>query len=90
MFKAMFKHIKEKSDMFGATSHSLRHTLGTLLNDVGADVKVIQAILGQKDYKTTMDRYVHPVEKRNHEAISQISDILMVSKDYSYSTRNWT
>ena len=59
-----------------ATSHTFRHTLGTLLNDAGADVKTIQGILGQKDYKTTMDRYVHPVEKRKHEAVGKISDML--------------
>jgi len=79
MFKTMFKHIQNASDLNGATSHTFRHTLGTLLNDAGADVKTIQGILGQKDYKTTMDRYVHPVEKRKHEAVNKIGDMLSVS-----------
>lgn len=76
MFKNMFNLIKEVTDLCGATSHSFRHTMGILLNDAGADVKTIQGILGQKDYKTTMDRYVHPVETRKHEAISKISNLL--------------
>lgn len=79
MFKTMFKHIQNASDLNGATSHTFRHTLGTLLNDAGADVKTIQGILGQKDYKTTMDRYVHPVEKRKHEAVNKIGDMLSIS-----------
>ena len=79
MFKSMFKHIQNASDLNGATSHTFRHTLGTLLNDAGADVKTIQGILGQKDYKTTMDRYVHPIEKRKHEAVNKIGDMLSIS-----------
>jgi len=76
MFKTMFKHIQSISDLNGATSHTFRHTLGTLLNDAGADVKTIQGILGQKDYKTTMERYVHPVEKRKHEAVERIGNMI--------------
>ena len=74
----MFKRIQNASDLNGAASHTFRHTLGTLLNDAGADVKTIQGILGQKDYKTTMDRYVHPVEKRKHETVERIGDMLSV------------
>ena len=76
MFKTMFGHIQSVSDLGGATSHTFRHTLGTLLNDAGADVKTIQGILGQKDCKTTMERYVHPVEKRKHEAVSKVGNML--------------
>jgi len=47
-----------------------------LLNDAGADVKTIQGILGQKDCKTTMERYVHPVEERKHEAVSKVGNML--------------
>lgn len=76
MYNTIFKHIRETLNLHGATTHSFRHTLGTLLNDVGADVKTIQGILGQKDYKTTMERYVHPIESRKEDAMRKINDLL--------------
>lgn len=77
-FRTLFRHIQEKVDLHGATSHTFRHTMGTFLNDTGADVKTIQGILGQKDYKTTMDRYVHPVETRKQEAANRVNELLIV------------
>ena len=50
--------------------------MGTLLNDAAADVKTIQSILGQSDFKTTMDRYVHPRENKKQEAIKKVGLLL--------------
>ena len=72
----MMQRIKAKIDLHGATSHCFRHTFGTLLNDVGANVKTIQAILGQSDFKTTADRYVHPRQEREIEAANMVNDML--------------
>ena len=47
-----------------------------MLNDTGTDVKTIQSILGQSDYKTTMDRYVHHREDRKQDAIQKVSKLL--------------
>ena len=55
------------------------------MNDTGADVKTIQSILGQLDYKTTMDRYVHPREDRKQTAIQNVSALLN-ENNYSKST----
>ncbi|MCR4885490.1 MAG: tyrosine-type recombinase/integrase [Clostridiales bacterium] len=63
-------------DLHEATAHVFRHTIGTLLNDIGADVKTIQSILGQSDFKTTMDRYVHPRDNKKQEAIQKVSSLL--------------
>ena len=56
----MFKHIQNASDLNGATSHTFRHTLGTLLNDAGADVKTIQGILGREflDRRITKPQWI--------------------------------
>lgn len=48
----------------------------SMLNDTGADVKTIQSILGQSDFKTTMDRYVHPRDNKKQEAIKNVSLLL--------------
>ena len=47
-----------------------------MLNDTGADVKTIQSILGQSDFKTTMDRYVHARDNKKQEAIKNVSLLL--------------
>ena len=70
-FRCMMDRIHSTIDLHGATAHVFRHTMGTMLNDAQADVKTIQGILGQSDYKTTMDRYVHPRENKKQEAIKK-------------------
>lgn len=75
-FRCMEYRIQKTIDLHGATAHVFRHTMGTMLNDASADVKTIQSILGQSDYKTTMDRYVHPREKKKQEAIEKVSLLL--------------
>ena len=75
-FRCMEYRIQKTIDLHGATAHVFRHTMGTLLNDAAADVKTIQSILGQSDFKTTMDRYVHPRENKKQEAIKKVSLLL--------------
>ncbi len=75
-FRCMTKRIQDTIDLHGATAHVFRHTMGTMLNDASADVKTIQSILGQSDYKTTMDRYVHPREEKKQEAIKNVGLLL--------------
>ena len=72
----MMKRIDREIGLHGATSHCFRHTLGTILNDCGASIKTIQAILGQSDFKTTSDRYVHGIKSREIEAAKAVSDYL--------------
>ena len=75
-FRCMEYRIQKVVDLHGATAHVFRHTMGTMLNDANADVKTIQSILGQSDYKTTMDRYVHPRENKKQEAIIKVGLLL--------------
>ena len=60
------ERINRLIDMHGATPHVFRHSFATMLYDAGADIKTIQSIMGQSDYKTTADRYCHPREDRKH------------------------
>ena len=77
-FRWMMKRIRNTIDLHGATAYVFRHTMGTMLNDASADVKTIQSILGQSDFKTTMDRYVHPREDKKQEAIQRVGSMLQV------------
>ena len=44
---------------FNATCHTLRHSLASHLNDEGADILVIQSILGHSSTRST-EPYIHP------------------------------
>ena len=46
-------------DGTGLTPHKLRHTAASLAIAAGADVKVVQAMLGHATATMTLDRYGH-------------------------------
>ncbi|WP_262391724.1 tyrosine-type recombinase/integrase [Nocardiopsis sp. CNR-923] len=48
-----------KLDGMGLTPHKLRHTAASLAIAAGADVKVVQAMLGHATATMTLDRYGH-------------------------------
>ena len=54
----------------------LQNSFATMLNDAGASVKTIQSIIGQKDFKTTADRYCHPRDNRKQEAVEGVDKLL--------------
>lgn len=78
-YNQMVARIEKTIDLRGATAHTFRHTMGTMLYDAGQNVKTVQAIMGHSDFKTTADRYVHPVEERKQEAMIKVSQILASS-----------
>ena len=72
------ERINRLIDMHGATPHVFRHSFATMLYDAGADIKTIQSIMGQSDYKTTADRYCHPREDRKHTAANAVNAMLSI------------
>ena len=45
--------------LVGLTPHELRHTCASLAIAAGANVKVLQTLLGHKTATLTLDRYGH-------------------------------
>ena len=74
--RRMMERIRRTIDLHGACSHVFRHSFATMLNDAGASVKTIQSIIGQKDFKTTADRYCHPRDNRKQEAVEGVDKLL--------------
>ena len=70
------ERINRLIDTHGATPHVFRHSFATMLYDAGTDIKTIQSIMGQSDYKTTADRYCHPRNDRKRTAVNSVNAML--------------
>ncbi len=60
------KYLKKLGDSVGYSPHNLRHTLATHLLESGADLRVVQEILGHENLATT-ELYLHLTERRLKE-----------------------
>lgn len=56
--------------------HSLRHTFTTRLCEMGVNIKVIQDVLGHRDFSTTMNIYTDVTKDLKQKEFSAISDLL--------------
>lgn len=57
--KRVFNPAVERAGLVGVTPHALRHTAVSLMIASGASVKDVQAAVGHKTTKMTLDRYAH-------------------------------
>ena len=57
--RAVFDEAATAVGLGGLTPHSLRHTAASLAIAAGADVKVVQQMLGHKSATMTLDLYGH-------------------------------
>jgi len=71
---AMFKKLLQKHglDKKGIHFHTLRHTFSNMLFETNENPKVIQALLGHKDVKTTM--IYNSVDKRQVARAKKVLD----------------
>ena len=76
--RRMMERIRRTIDLHGASPHIFRHSYATLLNDAGASVKTIQAIIGHSDVQTTINRYVHSRDEKKQEAVRSVNEMLVV------------
>lgn len=60
------------------SAHHLRHTFCTRLCEQETNLKVIQAIMGHKDIKTTMDIYAEATEEKKQESFERLAATLNV------------
>ena len=70
------ERINRLIDTHGSTPHVFGHSFATMLYDAGTDIKTIQSIMGQSDYKTTADRYCHPRDDRKRAAVDSVNAML--------------
>lgn len=58
------------------TFHDLRHTQASLMLDAGADLKVIQARLGQTKYETTANLYAHLLQGAQPDVTTKLDSMV--------------
>ena len=66
--------------------HSLRHTTGTLLAASGVHPKVAQSLMRHSDINLTMSLYTHTLRGQESEAIENLLDLSLPSKEKQRAT----
>ncbi len=72
--KKAFSSVLKKANIKNFRFHDLRHTVATRMVESGADLIVVQEILGHSNIQTTM-RYAHPVPENKKRAIDCLSNL---------------
>lgn len=77
-WRRMWRSIRKKIDLHGATSHVFRHTFITLAALQGIPPTTVQAIVGHGNIQTTLATYTHVQEAHLIKAESQMEDMFQV------------
>ncbi len=72
--KAALGHACERAGLKGVSSHTLRHTAGTLMGKAGVDLWKIAQLLGHSTAKTT-ELYAHFQPSWGRDAVAVLGSI---------------
>ena len=61
--------------------HDLRHSFGSLLIELGENIKYVQMKMGHSSIKVTMDIYGHLLRDANPKAAARLEDLINRSND---------
>jgi len=61
----------------GLRFHDLRHSYATWLVSANVPINDVSAVLGHEQTSTTLDRYTHPSQDRDHRVRSVFADFLL-------------
>lgn len=77
-YYTFFKHLHEAEPSVRLLSpHCCRHTFATLTRESGADIRVVQELLGHADIKTTA-RYSHANMSSMRSAVAGLKDAILL------------
>ena len=71
---SLFRRLRGKTGIVGITPHILRHTMLTLLAELGWTPELLQERAGHASFQQTYQVYVHPSQEALREAWEQTQD----------------
>ncbi len=71
-----FKKILEKAELPDMRFHDLRHSVATLLLELGEPIEVVSKILGHSSIVLTDSTYLHPSVEFKRPAINKLEEII--------------
>ena len=71
---ARFKQLLKKAGLPSIRFHDLRHTIASILADMGVQPKQVQELLGHSNIAITMNRYSHLFPSRQREMMEKLDD----------------
>ncbi len=71
-----FRRICDNNDIRVIKVHHLRHTVGSLLKDLGVPARDAQTILGHTRISTTLEIYTDTDEQARRDALGKLHDLL--------------
>lgn len=74
-----FKRLCKANGLREIRLHDMRHSLATLLNDLGVSARDAQLILGHASPLTTQQIYQHPSMEASDRALKQVEQLLRTS-----------
>ena len=78
-----FDVLTRRAGVPNITNHTMRHTLATLLDRLGASPKDIQKILGHTDARTTESIYMHGNGDLQASVLNKVSTIIQTAQSTS-------
>ena len=80
-----FKDLLREAGITDRRLHDSRHTAGTILNELGVDIRTIMEILGHTQLSVTR-RYVHATTPLTEEAVRRMGDALWPTTETATET----
>jgi len=71
---ARFKQLLKKAGLPSIRFHDLRHTIASILADMGVQPKQVQELLGHSNIAITMNLYSHLFPSRQREMMEKLDD----------------
>jgi len=74
--RTAFKALLVKAELPDIRFHDLRHSVATLLLEIGTHPKIVQELLGHENIGMTMDIYSHVMPTMQKEAMAKLNELL--------------